>query len=372
MLNSSTVKRIYAVYKLLIFLITYIIFLHTKYSFTSYYNAVFFTYFLDATLFFINENKYFKTVSLAVDIVFIYFIAKLLSIEEMVIFSVIPLFFSFLIIDNALSVSLFIVSFVVVFFYSDINIIFALISYAAAFVSSYLVNQSIKQKALIKKQREFDKEFKEKILIAKRLSLEFAHEIRNPLMGISGAIEILKKTQDEKVRKRMINIAQQEIERANNLTKDFLNLEKPYALSKNRLDMCIFIGKFASENKGLIDITVRCKEKPIPFVGDKEMIRRMLGNLMRNSMEAGASSINIEVSNDKNYVILIFEDNGTGIDLTNLDADKIFLPFFTTKEQGSGLGLAICKQIAESHSGSINIYKQNSFIIKLKGLDNVL
>ncbi len=335
-----------------------------KRGFSEYYNIIFFSYSLDAALFFSIDNKYFTAFSLAVDILFVYFIAKLLLIEEMVIFSVVPLFFSCIFLECFLAVALLLLSFVVVLFYSDLNMTFAIISYIAAFFSSYLVKQSIKQRELIKKKEAFKREFDDRIFIAKRMSLEFAHEIRNPLMGISGAIEILKQAKDEGTRQEMINIAQQEIERANNLTRDFLNLEKPYRLNQKQFDLCVFLREFAKDKRSMVNIDTYCKDNKIDIKADMEMLTRMLDNFIRNSIEAGASKINVEACTDNDNVVVIIEDNGKGINIDG-DGERIFMPFFTTKEQGSGLGLAICKQIAESHNGYIEIYNKNAFKIKL-------
>ncbi len=365
MFNKPTLRKLYAAYKFLLFLITFIVFVHTKNKMFAYYSAVFFAYLLDAALFVSIENRYFTALSFAVDMAFAYFVARLLSIEEMVIFSVVPLFFSCLLIDCILSLMLLGVSFLVLFFYSDLNIIFTVISYMAAFLSSYLARQALFQRELIAKKEAFDKEFKDKIFIAKRMSLEFAHEIRNPLMGISGAIEILKKTKDEKTKDEMLDIAQQEIERANNLTKDFLNLETPYKLNKKQFELCAFLRKFSSQNRGLIQIEIGCATETVDINADQDMIRRMLSNFIRNSIEAKANHIHITLSSTDTKVVLIIEDDGEGINIKDEDKDKIFLPFFTTKAQGSGLGLAICKQIAEAHKGRIGIYGSNAFKIEL-------
>ena len=366
MLNAQTLKKLYALYKLLLFLITFIVFLHLKKHSPAYCYIIFFTYLLDAALFFNFDNKYFYAVSLAIDIVFVYFIAKLLSIEEMVIFSVVPLFFSCLLLECFLAVALLGISFFVLLLYSDLNAVFAVLSYVAALFSSYLVKKSIYQKEIIEKREEFEKEFSDKIYIAKRISLEFAHEIRNPLMGISGALEIIKNSKDKKTLNEMIEIAQKEIERANNLTRDFLNLEKPYELNKQSFELCAFLNEISYADKGLIHIFVNCKIDSIYIDADKEMIRRMIDNLIRNSMEAQAEKVKIEVLAEKEYVILLVSDDGEGINIKDDEKNKIFLPFFTTKEQGSGLGLAICKQIAEAHMGSITIDSTNTFKIELK------
>ncbi len=366
MLNAQTLKKLYALYKLLLFLITFIVFLHLKKHSPAYCYIIFFTYLLDAALFFNFDNKYFYAVSLAIDIVFVYFIAKLLSIEEMVIFSVVPLFFSCLLLECFLAAALLGISFFVLLLYSDLNAVFAVFSFVSVFFLFYFVKKSIYQKEIIEKREEFEKEFSDKIYIAKRISLEFAHEIRNPLMGISGALEIIKNSKDKKTLNEMIEIAQKEIERANNLTRDFLNLEKPYELNKQSFELCAFLNEISYADKGLIHIFVNCKIDSIYIDADKEMIRRMIDNLIRNSMEAQAEKVKIEVSAEKEYVILLVSDDGEGINIKDDEKNKIFLPFFTTKEQGSGLGLAICKQIAEAHMGSITIDSTNTFTIELK------
>jgi len=366
MLNTQSLKKPYALYKLLLFLITFIVFLHLKKHSPPYYYIIFFVYLLDAALFFNLENRYFDALSLVIDIVFVYFIAKLLSIEEMVIFSVVPLFFSCLLLECFLAVALLGVSFFVLLLYSDLNAVFAVLSYAAAVFSSYLVKKSMYQKEIIEKRERFEKEFSDKIYIAKRMSLEFAHEIRNPLMGISGALEIIKDSKDKQTLNEMIEIAQKEIERANNLTRDFLNLEKPYQLNKQPFELCSFLNEIAYANGGLIHISVNCKISSVYINADRTMIRRMIDNLIRNSMEAQAERIKIDVSVNSESVVLLVSDDGEGINIKEDEKNKIFLPFFTTKEQGSGLGLAICKQIAEAHGGSISVDNANTFKIELK------
>ncbi len=367
MFSLPFLRTLYALYKILLFSVTFIVFLHLNPDKTYYYDiVVFFLYFLDATLFFNIKNRYFTAFSLAVDILFAYFIAKLLSIEEMVVFSVVPLFFSCLFIECFLSVVLFVISFLIVFFYSGLNVIFAVISYAAAFFSSYLVKRSVLNKETAKKREEFEKEFEDKISIAKRLSLEFAHEIRNPLMGISGALEIVQNSRDEKIKKEMMEIAKREIERADKLTRDFLNLEKPYEPKKISMELCAFLKTFSKKYRGNIEINVECQKELIRINSDEDMLTRMLGNLVRNAIEAYATIVDIKVSSESDKIVLIVEDNGTGIEVEDNEKEKIFLPFFTTKPQGSGLGLSICRQIAASCGGSIEICGNSAFRIELK------
>ena len=78
----------------------------------------------------------------------------------------------------------------------------------------------------------------------------------------------------------------------------------------------------------------------------------MFINLIRNSMQADASEVNISVNIDNGNYIIYFEDNGKGIPETSIE--KIFEPGFTTKEKGMGIGLKITKRYIESIGGEIN------------------
>ncbi len=362
--NDIVLKKIYALYKFLFFIITFLFFAHIKDLHSAPANIVFFVYFLTVALFWQIDNELFELFSLVLDIIFAYFVAKLLFVEELIMFSIAPLFASCLLFSYRLSWILLFSSFFVVLFFSDVNVIFAVISYIAAFVSSYLLRESIKNKKMIKQKEAFDREFEDKIAIAKRMSLEFAHEIRNPLMGISGAVEMLKNAKSEQVKNDMINIAQQEIERANNLTKDFLNLEKPYKLNKTAVDVCSFLNDFARKKQGIITITINCKNSAT-INADRAMFERLFDNLIRNSQEAKASKVSIDVFQDGMYTVIVVKDNGVGIDLDKIDGKQVFMPFYTTKDQGSGLGLAICKQIVELHNGFIEINDTHSFKITI-------
>ncbi len=366
MFERLTLKRIYAIYKFLFLSITFIVFVHEHPNLR--YSVAFSVYLLDAVLVLVIDKRLFDLISLIIDVAFAYFLAKILSIEGMIAFSIVPLFLSCPLVDTPYSVVLLLISLAGVLLYSNINALFAGISYVASFTSSCLLVQSLKQAKLTRKRKEFEREFKEKLAIAKRLSLEFAHEIRNPLMSMYGAIEVIKRTQEKKTLQEMIEILQQEIERANNLVRDFLNLEKPYNLNKERFELCGFVEEFKALKENLIDIEIRCANVPIMIEADKTMITKMLENLLRNSIEAGATKVILTLEKKEDDVILLFEDNGSGIELDIEDRDKIFLPFFTTKNQGSGLGLSICKQVVEAHGGTIEIYSDHGFKITLKGV----
>jgi signal transduction histidine kinase len=97
-------------------------------------------------------------------------------------------------------------------------------------------------------------------------------------------------------------------------------------------------------------------ENSLPEIqADANMLYQSFLNVFINSMQAmpGGGTINVEISADDNIVTIHFDDEGRGIDDSVME--KIWDPFFTTKEMGTGLGLGIVKNIIESHGGSIQI-----------------
>jgi signal transduction histidine kinase len=88
---------------------------------------------------------------------------------------------------------------------------------------------------------------------------------------------------------------------------------------------------------------------------DPQMIRQVFWNLGMNAIEAipGGGTLTVSVEDSGNTVKIVFTDSGSGID--EKDIEKIFYPFFTTKERGTGLGLAIAYRIVEEHEGRLTV-----------------
>ena len=115
------------------------------------------------------------------------------------------------------------------------------------------------------------------------------------------------------------------------------------------------------------------KETPYALVDFDEM-EQVIINLMLNALQAGDMESKINVSTkyikETNMVCVGIKDNGGGI--KEEDMDKIFEPFYTTKDKGTGLGLAICSRIIENHKGYIEVKSTyglgTEFIIKLPAI----
>lgn len=202
---------------------------------------------------------------------------------------------------------------------------------------------------------------KEKWAAIGELSSNIAHEIKNPLASLKGSIEMLKEgTVPKNYREKLMEIALKEMERLDRIITDFLTYSRPTPPQLKRFDLHSIIDettellKNVEQNKGNISIKKDYTGR-LEVNADPQKIRQVFWNLGINAIEAMPEGGELIVStrDTDRDIKITFRDSGTGID--KKDAEKIFYPFFTTKEHGTGLGLAIAYRIIEEHGGSINV-----------------
>jgi len=157
---------------------------------------------------------------------------------------------------------------------------------------------------------------------------------------------------------QLMGIALSEMDRLNNIVTDFLLYAKPQQMVKDFFDVheplkkVITLLNSSKTNEGNVKIIENLKGEMF-IKGDSKQIQQVFWNLGINAFDAisGGGSIFISTMRKNNELEIIFKDTGTGINRS--DIDKIFYPFFTTKEKGTGLGLAIAQRITEEHGGKI-------------------
>jgi len=208
---------------------------------------------------------------------------------------------------------------------------------------------------------------KERLSQAERLSAlgemaaGISHEIRNPLGIIRSSAELLKK----KVAKidpsnTMPDIIVEESSRLNSIITDFINFAKP---GSPRLNLCRIEDVI---EKNITFLSMQMKEKGytlkkdyqnhLPEIqADADMLYQSFLNIFLNAMQAmpNGGIIKVAIRSNGKAVFINFDDEGQGI--ANEILEKIWDPFFTTKETGTGLGLGMVKNIIESHGGNIQI-----------------
>jgi signal transduction histidine kinase len=208
---------------------------------------------------------------------------------------------------------------------------------------------------------------KERLAHAERLSLMgemaagISHEIRNPLGIIRSSAELLKK----KIAKTdpqnsFPDIIIEEASRLNRIITDFINFAKPREPNMTLCRLEEIIDKnitfLEAQNKEKGYIIKKNFQNHLPeIMADSTMLYQSFLNILINAMQSmpDGGRILVEISSNDHWVTVHFDDEGQGIPSEILD--KIWDPFFTTKDQGTGLGLGIVKNIIESHGGGIQI-----------------
>lgn len=192
-----------------------------------------------------------------------------------------------------------------------------------------------------------------------------AHEIKNPLAGISAAVTIIKDDMpDGDPRGAILGEVVDEVKRLDKTVNDLLFFGKP---SLPELD-CVDINsilmttlKFASQYRGVVQIEKRINLQPDlpPVYADDKQMQQVFLNIVLNAYQAMPSggvlgiTSSLAVRNGIEYVRVDISDTGSGIPPQILD--KIYAPFYTTKAQGTGLGLPICSKLVKLHKGDIRV-----------------
>jgi signal transduction histidine kinase len=233
-----------------------------------------------------------------------------------------------------------------------------------SYISSFLLSNEMEEREKLQAKLREEKEFMEKFFIAKRLSMEFAHELRNPLMGISGAVEILREAKDNDVKEKMFEILGDETKKISQMASDFMNFEKDANLKMEKINVLQFLkeSKLTIQNPMRVEIKIDANGD-VNIKADKEKIKQIFSNFLLNSSEAGANKVNIKSYKNNDKVIFEIKDDGQGI--ADEIKDNIFKPFFSTKSYGTGLGLSISKRIVELHNGRIYLKDKNTFVAEL-------
>src|SRR5215831_9067905 len=193
------------------------------------------------------------------------------------------------------------------------------------------------------------------------LATGLAHEIRNPLAGIAGVIEIIGRDLPTTSPARLVvKDVRQEIARINHIVTDLLQTARPHPPKVRKSDLnttvehAVMLGRQQALAKS-VDITLH-KDISLPEVEhDSDQIHQVLLNLLLNSLQAieKTGKITVSLKQQGSTAVVEVADNGRGIAPDHLP--NIFRPFYTTKGDGTGLGLWLARRIVEDHQGRIDV-----------------
>ena len=207
------------------------------------------------------------------------------------------------------------------------------------------------------------------------LAAGLAHEIRNPLAGIAGVIEIVgRDLPPNSPARSVIKDAKEEAVQINRILTDLLDTARPkppqFRVSDLRATAdhaVMFARQQAITKRIMVELDVSGTIPPVEH--DPNQINQVLLNLLLNAIQSmdKPGTIRVSLENDDDAVLITVADEGKGIPPENLP--NIFRPFFTTKGHGTGLGLSLARRIVEAHGGQIEVAsevgKGSRFTIRL-------
>ena len=208
------------------------------------------------------------------------------------------------------------------------------------------------------------------------MARKVAHEIKNPLTPIQLSAEHLlrvyndKKGNFEETLNESTSYIIKEVENLRRIAKEFLEISKESALQREPFDLKKAIQDTISPYKKVfadrIDLVESYEGEAFVYNGDESKLKIAFRNIFTNAIEAigERGKITVKLSFDKKGAAIEISDTGAGMDEKTLD--RIFEPYFSTKEVGTGLGLSIAKKIVEDHTGKIEASSQKEKGTKIK------
>jgi signal transduction histidine kinase len=201
----------------------------------------------------------------------------------------------------------------------------------------------------------------EKLSTLGEMAAVLAHEVRNPLGSIRGTAEILKDDYPAgSAKHEFIEIQIKETERLNNVVEDFLRMARQQPIEKSSCSIAEELDTIVklTENQaktGKVTVIRAFQDGNLFIHADGEKLRQAFLNIMINALQATpeGGTVSVAAVRTQNGCEISFSDTGSGVDSHSLE--RVYDPFFTTKQDGTGLGLSISRKIVEGHGGTIEI-----------------
>ncbi|MCH7907995.1 MAG: PAS domain-containing protein [Candidatus Hydrogenedentes bacterium] len=198
---------------------------------------------------------------------------------------------------------------------------------------------------------------KDRLAALGEMAATVAHEIRNPLGGIRGFAALLEQDiEPSDPRARLVGKIIAGTKNLDRVVNELLEYTRPIDLRLSEVNGAELVDSAI----GLLEIpetaTVHNRvDRDLVIMVDAEQIRRVLLNILLNAVQSleGNGEIHVVSSSNADGVTLAVSDTGCGI--PDEDIEKVFSPFFTTREKGTGLGLAVAAKTIESHGGTITV-----------------
>ena len=220
----------------------------------------------------------------------------------------------------------------------------------------------------------------EKDMMWREMAQVMAHEIKNPLTPLRLSAERMemkyhgKSENFDKIFQDSMEIINEEINNLQHLVKEFSKFARMPSANFEEYDINEQIREIIPPYRGKADITLTLDPEIPKFFGDKMQMKQVFVNLIQNAIQAMPTRGMIEILSKYENGNFIFKLKDSGDGIPPDDMERIFRPYYTTKEKGTGLGLSIVKRMINQHQGTIEVDSKKgegtNFIIKIGSFKN--
>jgi two-component system sensor histidine kinase AtoS len=222
-------------------------------------------------------------------------------------------------------------------------------------------------------QYQQDLKEKERMAVFGEMALGVVHEIKNPLTAVKGFAQMLRRsTTTTSKRDQYLDVVDSELNRLNRLLNEMLLYggKTPLQFSEEDLEGMLdnVISRVSTTDRDVIITKIILGGDNFILSVDAGKILQVFDNILQNSIDAlkgkKHKSIKVFLEAGTKQVRVTLVDNGCGIAKEAME--KIFTPFYTSKQEGTGFGLAICYKIIENHGGKIEVQSKENYYTKVK------
>jgi signal transduction histidine kinase len=227
----------------------------------------------------------------------------------------------------------------------------------------------------VKKLHQAEIERAQQLATVGELASGVAHEIKNPVVGISNGLDLVKKRigNDESLAPITDEMTRQ-LKRIEQAVTDLLTFARPAvpalapADANHVVQRAVTLVQPAAERAG-VSLTLNLTSEPVDLLVDPELVRQGIVNLLMNAIQATAPGGMVAIATEHRDGAVVIEVADTGRGIPGDSVAEIFKPFYTTRHSGTGLGLSISREIVERHGGRIEVTSEpergSKFVIRL-------
>jgi two-component system, NtrC family, sensor histidine kinase HydH len=229
--------------------------------------------------------------------------------------------------------------------------LFTLVLWLVTFGIMYLLRRD--------KQRQMEMQRLAEMARLGELSAVVAHEIRNPLAGIKGFVQLIETATDMEQARHYASKVVHQSRRMETLVDELLAFASEDKLERQLTDLALLVQDCVEmirmEADSLRVKVIHAPHTAIHVMIISDHIIQLLLNLLKNGLQAmpDGGVLQVELQSNKSRVIIRISDSGIGIPPENIP--HIFEPFWTSKARGTGLGLALCRKVEREHGGSLTV-----------------